>query len=136
MISHITPSTSDLLTLESVHPESIQWPMRQKTKFCNENPLSFWEYNNAQVVGEFLVQKKCDNYAELISISSLLPGTGTKMWEYLIPMLRRNEIDFATGHARLGASWHLAEKFGAEPLFPLYNWGGTGEVYMYFKLKI
>lgn len=136
IITHNSPNTTHLFALENLHPKEIQWSMKDKIRFCAANPLSFWVNEGEDVIGEFLIEKKCDNYAELISISSTVSGIGNYMWEYLAPMLRGNEIEYVTGHARLGASWHLAQKYGAQELFVLENWGNTGEQYVYFLLKI
>lgn len=136
IITHIPPRTADLFILENLHPNEIQWSMKDKISFCASNRLSFWVYEGEDAIGEFLIEKKCDNYAELISISSSVSGIGNYMWKYLAPMLRGHGIKYATGHARQGASWHLAEKHGADRIFTCSNWGNTGEDYVFFKINL
>lgn len=138
-ITHVPPSDYWIQKLENVHPELIRWSLYDKKEHIHSNPLSFWvvddDEGNDIYLGEFLISNINNTFVILDSISSLEKGVGNYMWGYLITMLPSNGITRAIGEARPGASWHLAQKYGAEQTGISINHGGTGEDYIEFIIK-
>ena len=139
IITHKPPIDYWLKRLEDVHPESIRWDLHSKKCHAYANPLSFWVADDDECsgiyLGEFLISKKSNKTVILDSISSLEKGIGNYMWRYLIIMLPSNGITRAIGEARPGASWHLAQKYGAKQTGISINHGNTGEDYIEFTIK-
>lgn len=140
IITHTPPSDGWLTVLEELHPESIRWDTEYKREVVNEGSLSFWvvdEGNSNLYLGEFLVGEIAkENYVHLLSISSLKKGVGNFMWKYLIDLMHTKGVDRIIGEARPGASWHLAQKYGAIKISDILNHGGTGETYVNFYIDL
>lgn len=139
IITHDPPSDYWLNLFEAVHPESIRWDLDSKKHHIRYSPLSFWVTDDNErshiYIGEFLISKESNKTAMLDSISSFEKGVGNHMWKYLIKLLPLNGITNAIGEARPGASWHLAQKYGAEQTGISINHGDTGEDYIEFTIK-
>ena len=140
IITHTPPSDSWLALLEEMHPESIRWDVEYKREVVKENNLSFWvvdKDNRSLYLGEFIVGEGVGgNYVNLLSISSLKKGVGNFMWQYLIELMREKRVNRLIGEARPGASWHLAQKYGAIKISEILNHGGTGETYINFYIDL
>jgi hypothetical protein len=139
-ITHIPPSDSWLTVFEEMHPEVIRWDTEYKREVVEEDNLSFWvidKENPDLYLGEFILGKRdwWDN-VDLMSISSLKKGVGNYMWQYLIRLMRSKGIDRMVGEARPGASWYLAQKYGAIKVGNVPNHGGTGETYVEFYIDL
>jgi hypothetical protein len=139
-ITHTPPSDSWLSIFEDLHPESIRWDIEYKRQVINENDLSFWVVDNENsnlYLGEFIIgDGTLGDYMYLMSISSLKKGVGNFMWQYLIDLMYRVKTYRILGEARPGASWHLAQKYGAEKISDILNHGGTGETYINFIIEL
>ena len=140
IITHTPPSNAWLSVLEEVHPEPIRWDIERKRECVEENDLCFWVIdgdNKDLYLGEFLIGWETGNhYAHLLSISSLKKGVGNFMWKYLMTLPSFTDITTFLGEARPGASWHLAQKYGAVKVSNIINHGGTGETYINFIIEI
>jgi len=139
-ITHTPPSDGWLTILEELHPESIRWDTEYKRQVVNNGELSFWvmdEDNENLYLGEFLLEDgTLGDYVYLLSISSLKKGVGSFMWEYLMELMREKKVSRILGEARPGASWHLAQKYGAVKISEIPNHGGTGESYVNFVINL
>lgn len=139
-VTHTPPSDGWLTVFEDLHPESIRWDIEYKRHVVNESDLSFWvvdEDNSDLYLGEFIVgDGTLGDYIYLMSISSLKKGVGNFMWEYLIKLLSSKNVSRVLGEARPGASWHLAQKYGAKKISDIINHGGTNETYINFVIEL
>lgn len=139
IITHTPPSDGWLTIFEELHPEPIRWDTEYKREVVNGSGLSFWvvdKENKDLYLGEFIVgDGTLGDYLYLMSISSLKKGVGNFMWKYLIELMRKN-VSKVLGEARPGASWHLAQKYGAVKISDIPNHGGTGETYINFVIDL
>lgn len=138
--TYTPPDREVLNSFELEHKEAIRWDIEYKETFLTQsNTIALWMLQDGVYIGELLFHDLCDNVVEGDSFTILKEyqgkGYGRKLLSEGLDILRF-KYTWLIGHARTGTSWNIYQIFGAEAIFPFYNWGGTGEIYFFYKLNL
>lgn len=128
---------------EKEHPKQLRWDDKYKMFMLTQEDKcqGIWLRDKAAgLVAEIIVTWQSDNILHGDSIT-VMPefrrkGLATQLVEETLEWGSNMGYEWFTGEARKGSSWNVFENMGAKALFEHKNWCGTGEDYMFFKLKI
>ena len=128
---------------EREHPRSLRWEDKYKMFMLtqDEKCQGIWLRDKTHgLVGEIIVTWQSDNILHGDSIT-VMPefrrkGLATELVNLAMDWGQNMGFEWFVGEARKGSSWNVFENLGAVPLFEHKNWSGTGESYMFFKIKI
>jgi len=153
VLSKITKWDEDTFVFERLHPKELRWTKKDRNIFFNkEKGRAVWMIINDEPIAEILwniapvdpldeIEEKDWPLAPYIWSTSVKKkyqgkGYGTLLKQMLYNHLRNLGHKEVYGHARQGSSWNITEKLGAEYLYAIDNYEGTGEMYYYYKQKL
>lgn len=132
----------DTLQFEREHPKELRWDERYKIYMLTENKecQGIWLREKKQLIAEAIMTWTSDNVAHIDSFT-VHPlhrgkGLGYNLISNVLEWAKDMDYEYLIGEARKGASWHIFENLGAQPVLLYKNWGKTGEDYMSFKIEL
>lgn len=128
---------------EREHPKNLRWDDKYKMFMLTQEDKcqGIWlKDKTAGLVAEMIVTWQSDNILHGDSIT-VLPefrrqGLASQLVTETLDWAEQMGFEWFVGEAREGSSWNVFENLGANPLYQYKNWNGTGETYMFFKMKI
>lgn len=134
---------TETFRFEREHPKELRWDDKYKMYMLTqeEKCQGIWLRDKQHgLVAEMIVTWESDNVLHGSSIT-VLPefrrqGLATQLTEATLEWAEQMGFEWFTGDARMPSSWKVFETLGAVPVLQHKNWNGTGENYMFFKMKI
>lgn len=132
----------ETVVFEREHPKELRWDEKYKLFMLQENKecQGIWFRDKKGLMAEAIMTWSSDNVAHIDSFT-VLPahrgkGLGYELISTVLEWAKDMKYEHLIGEARKGASWHIFENLGAEPILLYKNWGKTGEDYMSFKIEL
>jgi len=127
---------------EREHPKELRWDNKYKLYMLTEHETcqGMWFYEKSVLFGEIITSWQSANVLHIDSFT-VLPshrgkGLGYEMISSLMDWAKEMDHEYITGEARQGASWHIFQNLGAEPVLLHKDWNKTKENYMSFKITL
>jgi len=134
---------TETFKFEREHPKQLRWDDKYKMFMLtqDEKCQGIWLRDKQHgLIAEMIVSWNSDNVLHGNSIT-VMPdwrrkGLATEITNITLEWAEQMGFEWFMGEARMGSSWKVFQSLGAEPIFEHKNWSGTGENYMFFKMKI
>lgn len=132
----------ETVVFEREHPKELRWDERYKVYMLNESKQcqGIWFRDKKLLTAEAIMTWQSDNVAHIDSftVHSFYRGKGLgyQLINTVLEWAADMKYEFVVGEARIGASWHIFQNLGAEPVLLHKNWNKTGEDYMSFKIEL